>query len=270
MTGWLLLAAAILFLLLRGWKQDLPIPGRHLVFLILWFAGGYLLLSLISLKEARHATVILPPLAVGAAALLDSITRRAWRNMTAVTAMGGCLAFLLAFCPVPRVSGYREAAQWIAHAAPRNSVIIFSGKRDGSFIHAMRTATGRTDIWTVRSDKLLLDVAVRRQLGVRERDLSQQQIRDLIRRLNVRYIVMQQDFWTDLPVMRRFQSVLESPSFVEVKQIAVRANVPVEDRQIRIYRSRMPEVPAQSIITIGLPIIGRSIKGSVGNAVDSN
>lgn len=265
MTGWLLLAAAALFLVLRSWKRGLPLPHHDLVFLMAWFIGGYVLLSLISLKEARHATLILPPLAIWAAALLDSIPRSVWRNVAAAAAMSGCLAFLLAFCPVPRVSGYREAAQWIAHLAPHDSVIIFSGKRDGSFVHAMRTATGRTDIWTVRSDKLLLDVAVRRQLGVREHDLSEAQIRDLIRRLNVRYIVMQQDFWIDLPVMRRFQSVLESPSFVEEKRITVQANVPVEDKQIRIYRSRMPPVPARSSLRIGLPIIGRSIEGTVGN-----
>lgn len=264
MTGWLPLLMAALFLVLRGARKDFPVPRRDLEFLAGWFAGGYLLLSVISLKEERHATLLLVPLAIWAAALVDGLSLPLLRRTALAAAVSGCLAFTLAFCPVPRVSGYRQAAQWIGRMAPPHSVIIFSGKRDGSFIYAMRTATGRSDLWTVRADKLLLDVAVRRQLGVREHDLSEAQIRDLIRRLNVRYIVMQQDFWTDLPVMRRFQHVLASASFREMTRIAVEANVPTEDKEIRIYRSLMPPASGDGTVTVGLPIIGRSISGAVG------
>jgi hypothetical protein len=64
--------------------------------------------------------------------------------------------------------------------------------------------------------------------------------------------------------MRRFQDVLDSASFREVARLPVRANVPVEDKQIRIYRSLLPPAPPGAHITIGLPIIGRSLSGAVG------
>jgi hypothetical protein len=264
MTGWVPLVMAALFVALRLAGRSQTIARRDFEFLLLWFLGGYILLSVVSLKETRHATLLLVPVALWIGALLDGIMADGPRRAAATLVAGGCLAFVLAFCPVPFVSGYRQAAQWVAKAAPPNSVIVFSGKRDGSFIFAMRTATGRHDLWTLRSDKLLLDIAVRRQLGVRERHLSEAQIRALLQRLNVQYIVAQRDFWTDLPEMRRFQDVLDSASFREVARLPVRANVPVEDKQIRIYRSLLPPAPPGAHITIGLPIIGRSLSGAVG------
>jgi hypothetical protein len=264
MTGWIPLGLAALFVGLRLMGRSRTMPRRDFAFLLLWFVGGYIFLSIVSLKETRHATLLLVPLALWIGALLDGILADGPRRAAAALLTAGCLAFLLIFCPVPFVSGYRQAAQWVAKAAPPNSVIVFSGKRDGSFIFAMRTATGRHDLWTLRSDKLLLSIAVRRQLGVRERHLGEAQIRDLLQRLNVRYIVAQRDFWTDLPEMRRFQNVLDSSSFLEVARIPVHANVPVEDKQIRIYRSRLPPAPPGAHITIGLPIIGRSLSGTIG------
>jgi hypothetical protein len=264
MTGWVPLVLATAFLLLRFAGYVTAIPRRDLEFLLLWFGGVYVLLSVVSLKETRHATLLLVPVAIWAAALLDGISVPKLRWTLTGLMVAGCIAFTLAFCPVPFVSGYRQAALWIGKAAPPDSVVVFSGKRDGSFIFDMRTVTGRHDLWTLRSDKLLLDVAVRRQLGVKERDLSEAQIRALLQRLNVRYVVAQRDFWTDLPEMLRFQNVLDSSAFQEVAQWPVQANVPVEDKQIRIYRSLLPPAPPGSRITIGLPIIGASVSGAVG------
>ena len=143
-------------------------------------------------------------------------------------------------------------------------MVVFSGKRDGSFIFNMRAIGGRRDIAILRADKLLLEIAVRRTLGVQEKDLSEQGIVDLLDRNGVSYVVAQEDFWTDLPVMARLQSVLRSAHFTEAARIPVIANVPTEDRMLVIYRNNDPIASGPHLVDLNLPIIGESVKGTVG------
>jgi hypothetical protein len=166
--------------------------------------------------------------------------------------------------PTPFVDGYREAAEWIAREAPKNAVVVFSGKRDGSFIFNMRTIEARRDISIIRSDKLLLDIAVRRTIGVQQKDLSEQQIEDLLDHDGVSYVVAQDDFWTDLPEMSRFQAVLRSPHFQAVDRIPVVANVPTEDQSLTIYRNVDEVSPGPHMVDLHLPIIGETVTGTVG------
>src|SRR6185503_5191069 len=74
--------------------------------------------------------------------------------------------------PAPFASGYREAAEWIAREAPKDAAVVFSGKRDGSFIFNMRAIEARRDIAVLRADKLLLEVSVRRTLGVQQKSFT--------------------------------------------------------------------------------------------------
>jgi hypothetical protein len=165
--------------------------------------------------------------------------------------------------PVPMVSGYREAAVWIARTVPADATVVFAGVRDGSFVFNMRTMP-RQDITTLRADKLLMDIAVRRELGIVQHDLSEAQISQELDRLGVRYVVAQDDFWTDIPVMRRFHSVLHSPQFETVAAIPVVANIATTDRMLGIYRNLHQIAPGPHEVELRLPIIGETVKGTVG------
>jgi hypothetical protein len=163
---------------------------------------------------------------------------------------------------VPRVDGYAEAARRTAALATPQSAVLFSGKRDGSFVFSMRTVSDRPDLVTIRADKILLSVAVRRELGVAQRDYDEATLLERIRDLGVSVVVAQRDFWTDLEAMARLQRVLDGAEFEEVGRIAVAANVPVEDRELRIYRLRGEVRPRPANMVIDLPIIGRQIEGA--------
>jgi hypothetical protein len=76
----------------------------------------------------------------------------------------------------------------------------------------------------------------------------------------VSYIVAQSDFWTDLQTMANLQTALRSERFEEVARIAIAANVPVEDRELRIYRNKTPIAAERKKLRIDLPIIGRTIE----------
>jgi Dolichyl-phosphate-mannose-protein mannosyltransferase len=264
-VGWpiLVLAIAFPFSVLLG--NRLPNFNRSDVILLLgWLVVGYVFFSAIALKEVRHSVLILPPIILAAFLTIScSVPHRfAWP-----LALLLCVAVAYdtaRYHPVPFVSGYREAAAWIERNAPEDAVIVFSGYRDGSFIFNVRTFEPHGNLYTVRADKLLLEVAVRREIGVKEKILSAAEIDALLDRIGARYVVAQVDFWTDLAVMSRLQSVLQSDHFEEVFRIPVVSNVPTKDKEIRIYRNRHWVKPGARTLNLDLPIIGEGLEGEIG------
>ncbi|HTI78812.1 MAG TPA: glycosyltransferase family 39 protein [Acetobacteraceae bacterium] len=263
--GWplLVLAAAAVPLGFAG-RLSRRLNPADLTLLGGWIVEGYLFLSAIDLKEARHALVFLPMVLVAAGLGLDALLPARAAGVALMVLVTGTGVYTWRDAPTPFVDGYREAAEWIAREAPKNAVVVFSGKRDGSFIFNMRTIEARRDISIIRSDKLLLDIAVRRTIGVQQKDLSEQQIEDLLDHDGVSYVVAQDDFWTDLPEMSRFQAVLRSPHFQAVDRIPVVANVPTEDQSLTIYRNVDEVSPGPHMVDLHLPIIGETVTGTVG------
>lgn len=261
--GWpLLLAAgsgaAAIWLGRRDFNQ---VDG---VLLLGWFVVGYLFFSMIDLKEARHSTLLLPPLLIFAGLAAARLLPERIGGWLAMVVAVGTGVYTWRYEPVPAVDGYAEAAGWIARNAPDNGVVMFSGYRDGSFVFNMRTHEDRRDLYVIRADKLLLDVAVRRELGVEQKMYSAQEIGEMLDRHGVRYVVAQTDFWTDLEVMARLQDALQTKQFEHAATIAVTANVPVEDKELRIYRNAHPIPPGRPELKLNLPIIGRSLEGRIG------
>lgn len=142
--------------------------------------------------------VLLAALALRALAnrLPDALATLAWVALPTAVVAQTALAR-----PVDYVDGYAEAASYVATHAPRDSRVLFSGYRDGSFTFAMRTHEERRDLGVVRADKLLLSVSVRRELGVTEKAVSDAQLLAQVEQLGIRYVVIQPGFWTDLPAM---------------------------------------------------------------------
>ena len=264
--GWPLFLAAVLSPLALLRRRPAKCELADLILVLGWLVVGYLFMSAIDLKSARYSTVILPPILLLIGIALD-------RLVQGITA--AAVAFVLVLVtgvytwrerPVPTIGGYREAAEWVAHAAPHNGVVLFSGLRDGSFVFNMRTITDRPDIYTLRADKLLLDIAVQRSFGVQQKSMSEQQIGEMLDRYGVSYVVAQNDFWTDLEVMARLDAVLHSAQFTEVTRIPVAIDYRSEDREIRIYRNNHPVSATGADLKLNLPIINRSVEGNVGQS----
>lgn len=267
--GWAMLAAGAAGMMAAAWSAVAAVRGRRpaasalsrgdAVFWLLWMMAGYLFFSAIDLKEARHSVYILPPLVLAAALLLMRIRQPRWRGaaLAALTAAVGLQTVLLR--PVAYVGGYAEAARLVAEQAPKDSSVLFSGYRDGSFVFNMRTHEERRDLTVVRADKMLLNVAVRRELGVKEHELSEKDILAQIDGLNVSYLVVQPGFWNDLAVMQRFERVLAAGQFEEVARIATPNNVRAYEKELVIYRNKAPSGRRAGPRKLDLPIINRSI-----------
>ena len=261
--GWPALLAALLGLgtlaLGRGRVREyLP--------LILWLAIGYLFFSAIDLKEARHSVFLLLPLAIIAASgVIFLLRNQPMLANTLLIALGlVTLGWTMLFRPVQYVAGYRELSDYVAQVAPKNAVVVFSGYRDGSFIYAMRTHEERRDISIVRSDKLLLRIAVRRSLGVEQKLMSEDEIQSLLNGLGVQYVAAQPDFWTDLEAMKRFESVLHGSHFQKLRTFTMPANYPAQEKEIIVYKNLDPVSDKPRQLNIELPMIGKKISGTVG------
>lgn len=235
--------------------------AEQLLFFGAWFCIGYLFFSAIDLKEARHSVFLLYPPVFAAFAALQALNARWLRAGLGALLLAATLAQTLLTRPVLEVDGYAQAADYVARHAPPDSAVVFSGYRDGAFVFNMRAREDRRDLSVVRADKLLVRVAVRRDLGIEQKALSEQDIRDLIHGGGAHYLVVQPGFWDDLEVMRRFESVLASDEFEEVARIPTPANFPAYEKELVIYRNKGPVQPRPKDFQIDLPIIGRKIEG---------
>jgi hypothetical protein len=236
--GWptVLLAAAYLVgaVIRPSWR----LPRAHMVFLLAWFLLGYTLFSFVMVREPRHDLMILLPLPIFASLTIRHALDHRQSGIGPGLAVGvgvGSLLWSLYANPIPYVGGYVEAARFVMEHAPENSMVLFSGYRDGNFIFNMR-AGDRPDLGVVRADKLLLQFAIERERGVRDRGITGVQIEEMIRRYAVRYVVAQTDFWRDLPSMRALDELLhDNTRFRPVSRIALQANFPNPDHELVIY-----------------------------------
>jgi len=233
--------------------------------LLLWFAIGYLFFSAISLKDTRFDVAVLFPIAMFAAIGMRELLARWPRTAGPAIVVLGIVTFGLTYFgrPVQYVSGYREVTDYIAKTAPRNSVLVFSGYRDGSFIFSMRTHEERRDLWIIRSDKLLLKIAVSRSQGVQQKLMSADAIAKMLDDLGVRYVIAQPGFWTDLEAMRRFEEVLHSPHFELVRSFSMRANYHAQENEIVVYRNLGHIASRPADLKIDIPMINRTMSSVV-------
>lgn len=249
---------ALLALLNRSWR----LPRGAQATMVGWFAGGYVFFSLISLKEQRFTLAILFPLVVAAAVVVEAVLPRRAAAGAMLLFGGAMLAHTVLVYPVPAVDGYRSAATWVAENAEEGSVVLFSGKRDGSFIFNLRSFEERGDLSVVRSDKLLLSLAVRRTLGVEELPVSREELVNRLDRLGVRYVVADPQFWTDLGNMAMLSELLESDRFERIASIPVAANVLNVERELRIYRNLGRIAAEPEPFTMRLEMIDETISAS--------
>ena len=263
--GWTAAVAALVgaaALVLTRYRSAARLSQADLLFWGLWFAIGYLFFSSIDLKEARHSVFILVPVIFAAMLALDRL-RPNVGVLVASVLLAATVAHTVLLRPVYYVQGYAQAVDFVTRKAPRDSVVLFSGYRDGAFVFNMRTREDRRDLSVLRADKMLLRVAVRRELGVEQKLMTEEEIAARINQYGIRYVVMQPGFWDDLEVMRRFEAVLKSPQFKEVQRIPTPANHKAHEKELVIYENLAPVATGPIDLQIELPIINRTINSTI-------
>jgi len=261
-TG-LFVAIATFFL----WTKDKTQTIKNSLFLILWFVVGYFFYTFIELKLVRFSIHMLLPLAIFVGFACDKINEKKQYLGSGFIAiiMVLTLAETMTTRPVEYLAGYNDVVEKVTKLAPQNSNILFSGYHDGLFIFAMRAIGDRPDVSTVRSDKLLLRIASRRELGVEEKNYTIEEIAELINKFAIHYVVAQPDFWTDLKQMKLLQTLLESEQFKEIQRFKIEANYDAAEKELVIYRNLGNVVVGPVNIRNELSLIGRTISNNNSN-----
>jgi len=234
--------------------------------MLLWLVVAYVFFSAIDLKLARYTIFLLLPLSIVGVSGITGLLQKWPHAVGAVIAAIGLASLGITYFqrPVQYVAGYREVADYIAGIAPRDSVVAFSGYRDGSFIFAMRTHEERRDLSIVRADKLMLQISVRRGLGVKQNIMSEAEIGQLLDGNGIRFVVAQPGFWNDLEAMRRFNDVLLSNHFQLVRTFPTPANYPSQEQELAVYRNLGRVAKGPIHMNINIPMISKVISGTVG------
>ncbi len=259
-----LFAALASFIL---WTKDKITALKNSLFLIFWFVIGYAFYTYIELKLIRFSIHMLLPLALFIGFACDKINEKKEHlgNYFIAIIMVLTIAETMITRPVEYVAGYNNVVKEVTKLAPKNSNVLFSGYRDGSFIFAMRAIGERPDVSTVRSDKLLLRIASRRELGVEEKNYTIEEIADLINKLAIHYVVAQPDFWTDLEQMNLLQTLLESDKFKEIQRFKMESNYDADEKELVIYKNLGNVTAGPVNIKNELSLIGRTIVNNNSN-----
>ena len=162
--GWVATALAAVYCigcaLRRGWR----LPKPALFFLTAWVLVGYAFFTVIALPSQRYSIFLVFPLVFfSILAILRSLPAR----IASYVALGFAISsfcYVLVTNSVPYVPGYRDAAQYVCSMAPQNSVVLFSGERDGPFVFNIRSLPECRNLTVIRADKLLVRVAINRNL----------------------------------------------------------------------------------------------------------
>jgi hypothetical protein len=236
LAGWILLTLAIIGLaatlvspVFRGKMADLQ-------FFALWFVLGYIIFSGLDAKEPRHLIVLLLPLLLLAVHTIVGLLDYPAVKYAILPLAAVFFIFNMATGTLPIVEGHAAAAESALAVTPDQGRILFHGYRDGAFIFNLRANPNRRDVSVIRSDKLLVNVVMRRADGLTEVPMDKAGIRNLFRDYAIDTIVFDPDFWSDLKNFQMLKDVLLEPTFIELKQIPVVSNVPISEKRLIVYR----------------------------------
>lgn len=210
--------------------------GVLLWFFGAWFLWGYLFYSYISVKEPRHTIFLLFPLLFISMLFVSRISVNAWLGKVILALAVLNFMGTIIFQPIPYVRNHAVAAGYVAAHLPKGHRVMVHSYWDGNFIFDAWRRHDRRDLAILRSDKFLLDMAVKRSMGVREKDLTDAQLVEMLNAYGVYYIVCEQGFWDDLAIMDRFENLLKE-RYEKVYEVPLETNIPRHQGTLDIYRN---------------------------------
>jgi hypothetical protein len=228
--------------------------------------AGYVFFTAVAVSSQRYTIFLVFPLAFFSILAIARCLPARVAGYVALAFAAGSFCYTLVKHPAPHITGYREAAHYVCSVAPADSVVMFSGWRDGSFVFNVRSLPECRNLTVIRADKLLLRVAIHRDLfGVKELGVAEDNLKGMLGRLGVHYVVVEPEFWGDLQSMKMLVAVLHQDQFKLLNTISAVNYREHNGSQLQIYENLAPLAQGKNVLKVELPVSGIAIEGTVGH-----
>jgi len=139
--------------------------------------------------------------------------------------------------------------------------MLYAGKHDGNFIFHLRRLDSARQHVVLRADKILVSLAVHKYFGMQSHVRSLEEIRDMMARYGVQYVVLESPDILKLKEFGMLARLVQEPEFEKVKVFPVVASGgALGPERVEIYRYRDFQPGNASEIVIPLPHMGREIR----------
>lgn len=240
--GWPLLVLSLLGILTSRWwanKQTIRI-------MLSWILACYLTFTLIGWKEPRYVIYWLPAFVYfGVGMLAAGLRVRRLRAVAAASLVLLPVVFAQEAWKYHRsyVSGYAAAAKYVVKTADPG-LILFDGKLPGNFIFFMRAFDPGRRFVIVR--KALWVDRIKKSLGSAELIKTTSGLEDLIARLGIKYIVVDENVPQGYEIQAKLRDLLKTPQFKLLRRFAIESNMKGwQGRWLAVYENTRAK-PAQA------------------------
>jgi hypothetical protein len=168
----------------------------------------------------------------------------------------------------PFVSGYQRAARFVM-SLPDKGTTLVSLKHNGNFIFHVRKEDDKREKIVLRSDKILVSMAVHKHFGVKSYVKNKEDIHEILDRYGVGIIVVENRDLIGLPEMKLLLQTLKGTKFQLLEEFPVQTNQPnLAGIKIRVYRYLDRKSVDNGTIRIPMPHIGRELRMPVRDGIE--
>ncbi len=254
-AGWGPLVLALLYMPLvavRGWAD--AAERRIAALMLCWFVAAYASLSFVGHYEWRYGIFLTIPVAFLAVLFVYRLSQGLASRDIASLAGGAAIFGLGLATPLPYEQGQAAVAEAVLRHAEPGDVLLYQAYDSKSFVFSLRLRTPEPKLYVLRAEKLVVDYALTRAWGIRDRNMSETDVAALVDRAGVSLVVLQPGFWTDQPSMARLEALVTGPRFEKLEQVSLRSQEARRGGLHVVYRNRAPTQPtAETLRQLGRP-----------------
>jgi len=240
-VGWPVLATAVGYLGLtawRGWRNQAE--QRLAVLMLAWFGCDFVFVPATGHFEARYAMPLGVPCAMFALLLITRLSGPSPRPWAALAAGLAVFGLAVGGEPVYRMSGYDKVAPYVLQHSEQDDIVWFQGAESKNLVFSLRSHQSTPKVFLLRAEKFLVDYHIVREWGVTDRGWTPDALRTLVDRYGIHMVVLQPDFWADLPSMGRMQEYIDSDRFRQVAEFPITSEEPSQRTTIKIFVNQRP------------------------------
>jgi hypothetical protein len=237
---------------------------RAIAVYLAWIVAGILFLAFLSNTRGnllRYGIYLAPPiylLVVQAVQLPTSNKRLSYIWYALCFGLFSFSFFNAYSVGYPTLDGYEESADFVSDLP--NGPIMFCCKHDGNFTFYMRRNDPQRRSLILRADKILVSIVINVSRGVVEHAESVDDIRKLLDRNFVRYLVLEDRTLQQVGQFERLRRFAESDSFKKLNTNQVTSSLPAFDGlKIAVYEYLDVPESTGGEVSIPFPHLGHTI-----------